>query len=252
MPALDAVFALVLERTGFPVVVTSSPEQATHVSMRAATKEFPVHSVLLNPKYQDSANYLIAIQCAGILFKWADPRGIWDFVENREKADFLRAKIAKKTERKGIPPENATRFADANVSGLLQQLASMPLEILSLQWFHSTFPELRGEQELYVSGYLREISAVMNPKIREMCPPEIYEKSVAMNAAFTLAWCALAGSDVALIPYEAVGSLNLGRELSAALEGIKPFGPDSYVGAVDAWGAKLDMADWYTWQLRTR
>ncbi|MEI6715592.1 MAG: hypothetical protein WCO60_17685 [Verrucomicrobiota bacterium] len=251
MPALDAVFALVKERTGFPVVVMSSPEQTTHVSMRAATKEFPVHTVLLNPKYQDSANYLIAIQCAGILFKWADPRGIQNFVENREKADFLRTKIAQKTERKGVPPQNAARFADATVSGLLQQVASMPLEILSLRWFHGAFPELRGEQENYVSGYLREISAVMNPQIREFCPPDIFEKSLAMNAAFTVAWSGLTGSEVALIPYEAIGSLNLGRELNEVLADIEPFGPESYVRAVDAWATRLDMADWYTWQLRT-
>ncbi len=249
-PALKSLCDLVEQRTGYPVVVTADDDQTTSIKMRSASKEAPVHSIQIHSKHQESATYLVALQLAGLLFKWADPAGIRDFVENPEKAEYVRRKLAQKVERKGTPAPNAAKYSDMLVTGLLQQLNSTPLEILSGRWFFNEYPRYREEQARYVSAYLRGTSEVLAPKVREMCPEEIYSKSFAINAAYAAAWCDLVGSKVALIPYEAVGALTQGRKLVSLLDGIEPFSPTAYSGAVDTWGVELGMSDWYRWNLR--
>src|SRR5687768_5263269 len=93
-PDLTELFALVKTRTGYPVSVTPMEGQASHVSMRSATREAPVHAIFPNPRYEQFANYLVATQCAMILFKWADPGGVSDFVTNDEKSAALRQEVA--------------------------------------------------------------------------------------------------------------------------------------------------------------
>lgn len=250
-PALKSLCDLVEQRTGYPVVVTADDAQATSIKMRSASKETPVHSILIHPKHEESATYLVALQLSGLLFKWADPAGIRDFVENSEKTGYVRRKIAQKVERKGTPALNAAQYSGMLVTGLLHQLNSTPLEILSSRWFFNEYPRHREEQARYVGAYLRGTSEVLSPKVRDMCPEEIYSKSFAINAAYAAAWCDLVGSKVALIPYEAFGALTQGRKLVSLLEGIEPFSPTAYSGAVDAWGAELGMSDWYRWNLRS-
>ena len=48
---LDKVIGLVKQKTGYPVSVTPSSEIQTHSSMKSATDNIPVHSILVNPKY---------------------------------------------------------------------------------------------------------------------------------------------------------------------------------------------------------
>ena len=89
-PELIKLFALVEDRTGYPVSVTPMENQSSHVSMRSATRDTPVHAIFPNPRYERFANYLVAAQCAMILFKWADPRGVSDFVALRFTASLKR------------------------------------------------------------------------------------------------------------------------------------------------------------------
>jgi hypothetical protein len=80
--------------------------------MRSASKEMPVHSILIHPKHEESATYLVALQLSGLLFKWTVPAGIRDFVENPERTGYLRRKIAQRVDRKGNRALNAAQYSD--------------------------------------------------------------------------------------------------------------------------------------------
>ena len=70
---------MVEERTGFRVAVTPKPDLSTHASMQSATAALPVHQIFVNPKYENVADYLVAMQCAMLLLKWSDPEHVVDF-----------------------------------------------------------------------------------------------------------------------------------------------------------------------------
>jgi hypothetical protein len=56
------------------------------------------------------------------------------------------------------------------------------------------------------NAHLRSISEVFSPKIKQIAPPDAYQKNVAMNAALALNWARLSGSRLCLLPYESTGS----------------------------------------------
>jgi len=244
------LFDLVKDRTGYPVSVTPMENQTSHVTMRSATRDTPVHGIFPNPRYERFANYLVATQCAMLLFKWSDPQGVSDFVVNDQKADFLKRKVVTSFQGKGMPTSTATQYADSLVSGLLLQLTSSPLEILSVGWCFREYPELRVEQEAYIATHLRELSATLAPDIRKMTPREVYDRAVPMNAAYSLRWADLSGERGGLLPYEALGFEKQGRELLKALESISEDAPDVYRRSVDAWAERLHLSGWYRWSPR--
>jgi hypothetical protein len=249
-PDLKEVFALVEARTGYPVSVTPLAGQLNHVSMRSATREAPVHAIFPNPQYERFANYLVATQCAILLFKWADPQGVSDFIANDETVDVLREKITRDYRGRGFDVAAAMQHADRLVTGLLMQLASTPLEILSIDWCFQKFPALRGEQEVYVNAHLRELSATLAPKVRKMVPEEVYTPTVTMNAAYTLGWTNVSGDATGLLPYEALGFARIGLDLLNDLKNIPADAADVYQRSVDAWAARLNLKEFYHWSLR--
>jgi hypothetical protein len=240
----------VKERTGYPVSVTPLENQSSHVSMRSATRDTPAHAIFPNPLYERFANYLVATQCAMILFKWADPEGVSDFIVNDQKADLLKRKIVGTFPAQAMPAATAKQYAESLVNGLVLQLTSSPLEILSVDWCFREYPELRVEQEAYVNAHLRELSATLAPNIRKMTPREIYDRAVPMNAAYTLRWADLSGERVGLLPYETLGFVKPARDLLNDLESIPSDAPDVYRRSVDAWAARLDLIGWYRWNPR--
>ena len=86
---LDRVKEMVKQRTGYAVSVTPSTSIQSHAAMQSATRDVPVHMVLINPKCEKFGNYLVAAQCAMLLIKWASPRRISDFtVSDQNKASI--------------------------------------------------------------------------------------------------------------------------------------------------------------------
>jgi hypothetical protein len=247
---LDRVIEMVKQKTGYPVSVTPSSSIQTHAAMRSATRDMPVHMVLVNPKYEKFSNYLVTAQCAMLLIKWADSERIPDFSVADQRKASIEADLMKKTSHKGIPEAAQRQFVSQLVSGLLLQLASVPMELVVLDWCHRECHGLREEQELEVHANLRELSANLDPKIREMVPGEIYERSVAMNAAFVLRWSHLTGNLQALLPYRALGFLQKGEQLINLLEAIPAGALDLYPRVVDAWAKELVMNGWYSWIYR--
>jgi hypothetical protein len=244
------LFALVKERTGYPVVVMPMEGNSGHVSMRSAGRDNPSHLIFLNPAYERFANYLIATQSALILLKFGDPARVFDFTGFDEKTAKLAASVGTELQEKGVAKAEAPKMAEFLVRRLMLLLTSAPLEILAMRWCYNEWPDLRGEQTNYITMYLRELSAGLAPALRQQFPSTIYDRVTKMNAAYTLAWAELSGERGGLLPYEALGYAKPGQELLNDLEGFSVETPDVYRRSVDAWASRLDLEGWYRWSPR--
>lgn len=92
-PDVEKILKLVQERTGYSVTVTRSEDVSAHSIMKTASVNNPVHLIMLNPKYQHVANYLVASQCAMILIKWANPKRIPDLAVRDDEIEALARRL---------------------------------------------------------------------------------------------------------------------------------------------------------------
>lgn len=94
------------------------------------------------------------------------------------------------------------------------------------------------------------MSKVLAKEIKDFSPAEIYERNVAMNAAFALFWSRLAGDSVCVLPYKVMGYAAKGERLLAAYDAIDKASSARHRAVVDAWAAELKMGNWYEWKAR--
>jgi hypothetical protein len=249
-PELVKVFKLVEERTGYPVSVVGEPSLTTMSAMQSATAATNVHLVQINPKHEKVANYLVALQCAMLLVKWHDPERIPDFVLNGEKVRYLEGKVASGMRRMKLPESAVARVASSLIQGLLLQLNSVPASILAAEWCHAECHGLRQEQETAMLQELRQASASLAPSVRTHTPADIFDRSIAMNAAYALWWTETSGDRLGLLPYQVTGYLKKGEELLTAMKKIPEDMLVKHPDTVDAWAEILHMQGWYEWHFR--
>jgi len=250
-PDTQKIMDMVEEKTGYSVSVLVDDKITTHASMVSANSSVPMHLVKVNPKYEKYGDYLVALQCAMLLIKWGDPERIPDFVVLNDKAGSLTSKFAKLSKRRGVPPEAALEYANMIVSGILQQLNSLPTQIISMDMITELCPDLRSLQEESVNTELREITAIFTKQIRKTTPKPIFDRSAAMNSAYTIKWTKITGDKTALLPYQSLGYMNRGEQLLGIYEAVsKKNDPDRYIETVDGWAKILKMDTWYEWRFR--
>lgn len=253
MPALDTqkIMDLVEEKTGFRVSILVDNTITTQVAMVSASSFSPMHLVKVNPNYEKYGDYLVAVQCAMLLIKWADPQRIPDFAILEKKIGYIKDKFEKEVMAKGIPIDSARQYSTMIVSGILQQLNSLPIQMFSMHMVANLAPGLRLLQEESVNNELREASASFTPQVKAITPKEIFERNATMNAAYAINWSKVSGNTMALLPYQALGYISPGEKLLQKYEALSTKkDPDRYIETVDAWAEELKMATWYEWRYR--
>jgi hypothetical protein len=242
---LKRIMDMVESQTGYPVSVSLDPSITTHSAMLSAAEGRAAHLVRLNPKYERYSNALVAQQSAMLLIKWADPNRIPDFRVAPGKVEALKIRLMPEMKKRGYDTSIANKYLEMIVLGLLQQLNSIPCQIMAAEACYELCPNLREEITLSMKSELKETSGVLDPKIKGATPLEIYTRSVAMNAAFAKRWADKSGDRLALLPYEASGFIKKATELCKALDLLPADSPDRYPRAVDSWAKVLDMEAWY-------
>jgi hypothetical protein len=244
---LRGLLGVVERQTGYAVAITRG-DIRTHSAMVSASLDQPVHAVYINPQYEKWGDYLAAMQCAMLLIKWADPTRIPDFGLDKQVVTLHVQRIARKV--KGLPASSAVQYAHMVVTGLLQQVNSVPMQMMAMEICRKHCPSLWTQQQESVANELREMAGVLAKRVREMSPKEIYERSVAINAAYVYNWAEESGDHSVTLPYEALGYSKMGVELLNAYRAVDRDSKDSYPVAVDAWAHMLDIVGWYTWSYR--
>ena len=248
---LQGLMDKVKDVTGFPVTVAGDPDMPTHSRMVSATGQRPVHAVFVNPQHERFGDYLVALQCSMLLVKWSKADEVLDFVVRRDKLDYLVGKFAKQVESKGMRGEGAMQYANMVVRGLLQQVNSLPMQMLAIEMVHHSCPSLSKSQgRLSGRQELQDMSKVLGKSVKDFSPPEIFERNATMNAAFALFWSRLTGDSVCVLPYKALGFAPKGERLLKAYDEAGKDSPSRHRDIVDAWANELKMANWYEWRAR--
>lgn len=248
---VESLLKLVEERTGYPVSISTQKNLPTHSSMIMARKDSPAHVIFLNPAHESVGNYLIVLQCRMVLMKWAGDR-LFDFVPQPENISPVIQEVISHARKTGMPGDRAKALAQMIVTGLLQQLNSMPTQMLAADWCFAECPSLRAEQNKSMMGEMRDFSRSLSTEIRKMTPASIFDRNASMNAAYTVWWSRLSGEQQALLPYKALGFLEKGEALFAAYTQAKAGDEPQYCRVVDAWAGVLGMSQWYQWNPRDK
>lgn len=249
--AVERVLLQVKQQTGYPVSVTPKNDLQTHASMVTATPKTPVHAIFINPaRAQGCSNYLVAMQAAMILVKWADTRRVPDFVLDGKAIQSVVKQFLSDERVLRLPNSVAMPYVQSICQGLALQLTSAPVQILAADWCYKNCPELEEEQRTHVRQELRDASACLTKDIRMQTPEFIFARNATMNAAYAAWWSALAEDTQVLLPYEFFGFKDKGMELYGKATGGFPDNPNRYCEVVDNWAVELDMRDWYKWQFR--
>ena len=242
-PDVDRILKLVREKTGYEATVARDESVTSHSAMKTASADNPAHFIMVNPKYERTANYLVVLQSAGILLKWADPNRIPEFVIRSDDIERFAQKLMPEPH---VPLQGKVYL----IRHLLIQLASLPAELMTADWCYRECPALRDEQRLCMTNQLREASAAVAPKIKAVTPKFIFDRNAVMNSVLTLWWAEVEGSKIALLPYQALGFLKQGEELFGDFRSVVSDDPERHVKVVDLWATRLGLKDGYRWLFR--
>ena len=212
------MIGLVKEKTGYGVSIIVDKDIQTHASMVSASTRSPMHVIRVNPTYEKYGDYLVAVQCAMLLIKWGDPNRIADFVVRNEKANLLINEYSEDIVKKGFSSDAATQYARMIVTGVLQQLNSIPIQMLSMDMVDNLCPDLKDLQEESVKNELREATRSFSKKIQKATPKSIFDKNASMNAAYAYKWSLISGNRSVLLPFKSLGYVNKGRKLADIYE----------------------------------
>ena len=250
-PDTQMLMDMVKEKTEYGVSITVDDKIRTHSGMASATPVQPMHIIKVNPKYEKYGDYLVAVQCAMLLIKWADPNRIPDFGVVSSREETLIQEFSKMTEDQGVPSNAANQYTKMIVTGLLQQLNSLPIQMISMDMVTNLCPGLSNQQKESIGNEMREASRSFSKKIQKATPKSIFDRNASMNAAYAIRWSQISGSKSVLLPYRSLGYINKGNKLHEIYKGVMDKNdPERYTEVVDGWAKVLQMEDWYVWKYR--
>jgi hypothetical protein len=242
--------ASVEQTTGYKVVVDTVEDIGEDAQMITARPELPVHTIRVSKAKLPHADYIVANQCAMLLRLWADPARIPVFSPLAGKVSYFADRTANSKPLSQQPVKVAQQTAMRFVQGLLHQVRSMPLEILTVRDCRELCPDLHDMQAEAAESQLRLLSDILAPRIRSIAPDPIWRNNVSMNAAFALNWSELLGSSLAMLPYESAGFAEVAAKLLGIVKANAAKTTDAYTQMVDAWAEQVGLRTLYQWEYR--
>lgn len=242
--------ATVEQTTGYKVVVDTVEDIDEDAQMISARPELPVHSIRVSKTKLQYADYIVASHCAMLLRNWANPARIPVFSPMVEKVRYFADRAASSKPLSLLPTKTAQQTAIHFAQGLLNQVRSMPFEILAIRDCRELCPDLREMQVDAVESQLRFLSQIFAPKIRSIASEQIWRSNVSMNSAFALNWSELSGSSLAMLPYESAGFAESAAKLLGEVNAKSAKTTEAYTQLVDAWAEQTGLRTLYKWEYR--
>ncbi len=244
------LIAQVEQTTGFKVIIDTIDDISEDAQMISARPELPVHTIRVSKAKLPTAEYVVAIQCAMLLRIWSDPKRIPVFSPIPEKVRYLADRTASSKPISQLPAKLAQQTSVRFAEGLLNQLRSMSIEILTIRDCHAQCPDLHHMQADAVEAQLRRLSENFAPKVRSMAPEAVWRNNVSMSSAYALNWSKLTDSPLAMLPYQSAGFSDTAAKLLTELDTREAKTSALYTQAVDAWAEHLGLRTLYRWEFR--
>ena len=242
--------ANVEQTTGYKVVIDTVEDIGEDAQMITARPELPVHTIRVSKAKLRHADYIVANQCAMLLRIWAESARIPVFSPIAGKVSYFADRTANSKPLSQQPAKVAQQTAMRFAQGMLHQVRSMPLEILTVRDCRELCPDLHDMQAEAVESQLRLLSDILAPKIRSIAPDQIWRNNVSMNAAFALNWSELSGSPLAMLPYESAGFAQIAAKLLGEVNTKSAKTTDAYTQLVDTWAEQVGLRTLYNWEYR--
>ncbi len=218
--------------------------------MISARPEMPVHTIRVNKAKLHSADYIVAGQCAMILRLWSNPVRIPVFSPIPEKFRYFVERGVNSLSSAKVPAHLVQQASVQLAQGVLNQLRSMPIEIMTIRDCQRQCPDLIELQREAVETQLRLHSESFAPRIRSFAPEQIWKQNVSMNSAYALNWSELSGTKLPLLPYQSTGFGEVAAQLMADVNAHPEATSEQYTRTVDAWAARLGLRTLYQWEYR--
>jgi hypothetical protein len=245
------MIALLEQKSGCLVHVMEDPRLENLSSIKIARGNMPAHIISYKPGLKNEApDYSIIFQCAMALRVFDCPPDERRLIAasstaNETLQDILVRPngIAEKFQLSGAHLEG---FTAKLVDGLVAHLCSIPLSLRVSETLSLEHPELLELEAVHVERELLINKETLSAQIREIMPPEVFDPTQSINAAFALFWAERLERPEIVNPYRLAGFESQGIELLKIYEGI-PGEPANDCELIDAWAEHLGIRDWYTW-----
>ncbi len=252
LPSANQALADLEEATGKPVMVVEAPELNVLATIRRAGPEDASHLLRLHGSRDWQADYLIVYECRMALRDGPGPRVVLKGKRDR------RERVISACEK--LPHQltlaKARELGSFLYDGLIQQLRSIGPGLVVDRWIREYCPDLQEPQAQVIESQITSNVGALQPSTRANFPAEIYEASIAMNAAYAVFGGDLLGKPYLAVPYLSMGhgprsfrliALALGDpEREGAGDGEAGEAPTDRT-IIDSWAQELGISSWYEW-----
>lgn len=250
MELRDATRKLMAETeqaTGCQVAVTVDSTLTTMSGLLMATADRPGHLVRIHPRGSAAVDYYIAYYC-GMIQR---------FFENPPEERFLfgvgdkgRYQFRKMLERmptyRRLGEAAIFAMSEELLNGLMTHLRSIPLGLRLDNWIFSEHSEFVEMQRTAIQSQLQENNRSSSDKFRSVCPPQVFDATMAINAAFAQFWAEKWNQPELTLPYKVGGYAAAGGKLLKLFQDVPDSGRSDRA-LIDAWGTELNLTNAYVW-----
>ena len=250
MELRDAIRKLMSETeqaTGCPVVVTEDATLSTTAGVLMAESNRPGHIIRIHPKAPAAVDYYVAYYCGMIQRFFENPPEERFLFGIGDKGRYQFRKLLERMptfKRLGEPAIFA--MSEHLLNGIMTHLRSIPLGLRLDNWIFSEHPELLEMQRTAIRPQLQENSRSTDDKFRNLCPPQVFDATMAINAAFAQFWAEKWNQPELTLPFKASGYAAAGEKLLKICQDVPDSGRTDRV-LIDAWGVELNLTSGYVW-----
>lgn len=245
------MIALLEQKSGYLVHVREDPNLPVISTVIIARGNLPAHIISYKPGLNnESPDYSIIFQCAMSIRMFECPPDDRKLIsaspEGNKALQAILTKqngIAKKFHLTGV---RLNELSDQLLMGLITHLRSIPLSLRVSEKLSLDYPELLELEVKQAEKELKINKESLSDRIREIMPPEVFNPTQCINAAFSIFWADHLERPEIANPYRLAGFESQGNELLKICAEI-PSDPINDYELIDRWAEYLQIRSWYKW-----
>jgi len=241
------LIAQVEQATGFPVAVTQDASLHVISTVLMAVPNRPGHVIRIHPKAPAGVDYYATYYCHMIQrFFENPPEERFVFGVGKQGRQQVCKLLARSPIAKLVNEAQMPGICEQMLHGLMTNLRSVPVGLRVDNWILVEHPDLVEMQKNAAQRQLKENLGSTSDTVRASIPPQIYDATMTINAAYAQFWAGKWNQPELALSYRASGHAAAGEKLLEILHDTPDSGRTDRA-LIDAWGAALNVAGWYVW-----
>jgi len=235
-------------KSGYQVTVLEDSKLLTIANIKIARGNLPGHILSYKSTPGLEPDYAICWQCifAMRLFECPPDQRFQItsslFGENKVE-ELIHHGIGQNFQ---FPKNQLDSLKQQLLSGLITHLRSVPIGFRVVSWLDKNYPELNDLKQKFAEQELKSGVDSLDPKIKKVMPPIIYNSTTYINAAHATFWANHLNNPNLINPYRSVGAVAQGKKLLEMTDNI-PADSINDKELIDNWAVFLKIQDWYEW-----